>query len=338
MPTNRPSPGPRTVALGLAALLPLAGPAPAQDAAKSAGTPAAAPSAEEDVRKVLQTFVQAYNDADPAAIAALFADNGAIVDGEDRVVEGRAALEAHYKEAFADGPTAQVSGDADTVRFPTPEVASASGHFALLDAEGEVLSEGRFGALLLKGGDGWKLAELHDESAEEAAPAKALSQIGRLAWLVGEWVNEGGDSTVETAVRWAEGGRFLVRTYSLKLGGETTTTGTQWIGWDPQTRQIKSWVFDSQGGHGEGLWTESEGRWIVKATGVLGDGRPTSATQVLRPEGADAIRFRSTDRIVGEEAQPDLDEVILVRRPPGPSDAHAPKPPAGADAPAAARP
>jgi hypothetical protein len=40
-------------------------------------------------------------------------------------------------------------------------------------------------------------------------------------------------------------------------------------------------LFDSNGGHGEGLWTRtSEKEWVVKAQGVLRDGRPTSATQI----------------------------------------------------------
>ena len=50
-------------------------------------------------------------------------------------------------------------------------------------------------------------------------------------------------------------------------------TVTQRIGWDPLTKQIKSWVFDSEGGYGDGLWTRKGNQWVIKSTGVLPDGR-----------------------------------------------------------------
>ena len=58
-------------------------------------------------------------------------------------------------------------------------------------------------------------------------------------------------------------------------------TGTQRIGWDPVTRNIRSWVFDSEGGFGEGVWTREGNKWIVKKTGVTGDGKIASATNII---------------------------------------------------------
>ena len=49
---------------------------------------------------------------------------------------------------------------------------------------------------------------------------------------------------------------------------------------DSRAEQIKSWEFDSEGGNGEGLgWFGN--RWVVKATGVLQDGRTATATHVI---------------------------------------------------------
>ena len=53
-------------------------------------------------------------------------------------------------------------------------------------------------------------------------------------------------------------------------------SGTQRIGWDPLKRQFKTWIFDSEGGHGEGYYTRNGDQWVVKTEGV----RPGRATRV----------------------------------------------------------
>jgi hypothetical protein len=54
--------------------------------------------------------------------------------------------------------------------------------------------------------------------------------------------------------------------------------GTQVIGWDAESQVIRSWMFDSEGGFGEGLWSRGDGNWVVKFVQVLPDGRRASST------------------------------------------------------------
>ena len=111
------------------------------------------------------------------------------------------------------------------------------------------------------------------------------------------------------------------------------------IGWDPKTSQLKSWSFDSEGGHGEGHWTRvGDDQWIVKAQGSLRDGSATSATQTITRVNKDAMKFTSTDRVIGGQFAPDIDEMVLVRKPPAPGGAPnaAPRAP-GSGLPAPAR-
>ena len=138
--------------------------------------------------------------------------------------------------------------------------------------------------------------------------------------MVGHWVDESGNNKVEADVKWAENNSYLVRTYTAHMQGEKPTSGTQFIGWDPQSGQIKSWNFDSEGGHGEALWTRtSDTEWVVKAQGVLRDGRPTSATQFHTILNKDSVRTNSTERIIGGQVAPDIVDVVMVRKPPQPS-------------------
>src|SRR5262249_36461228 len=181
------------------------------------------------------------------------------------------------------------------------------------------------------------IATSSDEATDEGGPLRELE------WLVGDWVDEGEDGKVASSVRWDEGRRFLVRKFSPQAGGEPGLSGTQWIGWDPQAKQIRSGVLESEGDFGEGRWTRSGNAWIVKASGVTGDGLTTSSTQVIEPINKDSLRLGSTDRIVDSERLPDIEEVVMVRRPPPPeSDRPAPpserKPTTGASAPKSDRP
>ena len=138
--------------------------------------------------------------------------------------------------------------------------------------------------------------------------------------MVGDWVDESEGSRVVVNVRWADKQSYLVRTYQVELRGEKAHSGTMFIGWDPQTEQIKSWVFDSEGGHGEGLWTRTtDNQWVVKASGVLHDGRPTSATHIHTIVNKDAVKTSSIDRIIGGQIAPDIVDIVMVRRPPQPA-------------------
>jgi hypothetical protein len=134
--------------------------------------------------------------------------------------------------------------------------------------------------------------------------------------LVGEWVDDGGSAVVVSSCRWSDDGNFLLQDFELRLNGRDAMKVAQRIGWDPLARRIRSWVFDSEGGFGESVWTRDDDGWVIKATGVRPDGTTGSATNVLIPTGTDGYIWRSTDRVVADETQPAL-EVKVVRKPPG---------------------
>ena len=151
--------------------------------------------------------------------------------------------------------------------------------------------------------------------------------------MVGDWVDESDNTKSQSSVRWADNQSYLIRTFSIQREGEKPSTGTMFIGWDPQSGQIKSWLFNSEGGHGEGLWTRTdEKEWVTKASGVLRDGRPTSATQIHTMINKDSVKVSSIDRIIGGVVAPDIVDVIMVRKAPQPGAA-APKPEAATGAP-----
>jgi hypothetical protein len=224
----------------------------------------------------------------------------------------------------------------ESIRFLTPDVAQAEGTAKVTAPESGAISV-RFSALEVKREGKWQIAELRDYPGpkEDVPPAERTAELD---WLIGDWVDESAGTKVSSSIRWGDGKAFLVRTYRADIGGRPAHSGVMIIGWDPRTSQIKSWSFDSEGGHGEAYWTRvGDDQWIVKAQGSLRDGSATSATQTITRVNKDAMKFTSTDRVIGGQFAPDIDEMILVRKPPAPGGAAnpaAPAPASGLPAPA----
>jgi hypothetical protein len=77
------------------------------------------------------------------------------------------------------------------------------------------------------------------------------------------------------------------------------------IGWDPQERQIRSWVFDSAGGFGNGLWERRGNEWHVNSSGTRADGRSASSVNLWHFIDDVTLEWSATDREIDGEALPD---------------------------------
>jgi hypothetical protein len=89
--------------------------------------------------------------------------------------------------------------------------------------------------------------------------------------------------------------------------------GMQVIGWDPLAKTLRSWVFDSDGGFGEGTWTNKGDRWYIQQRGVLADGRVTSAVNIITFLDENTCTLQSVSRTVGGELLPNIDEVKISK-------------------------
>jgi hypothetical protein len=118
---------------------------------------------------------------------------------------------------------------------------------------------------------------------------------------------------MEVDCRWIADGNFLERRYSVKRSDEVTSSGLQIIGWNPQAQQIQSWVFSSDGGHAVGLWNPTESGWAIEASGMLADGTPTRAVNLVTRLDDNAVVWRSIARLADDIPLADTEEVLLKR-------------------------
>jgi hypothetical protein len=90
--------------------------------------------------------------------------------------------------------------------------------------------------------------------------------------------------------------------------------GTQVIGWDAAAGRIRSWVFDSEGGFGEGAWRRVGNQWIVDTTSTLRDGSQGSAVNVYTLIDDATFTWKSVDRQMSGRLLPDISEVPVYRQ------------------------
>src|SRR5690606_4732441 len=90
--------------------------------------------------------------------------------------------------------------------------------------------------------------------------------------------------------------------------------GTQIIGWDPDKQTIRSWLFDSEGGFGVGIWTQKENQWTIRTLQVLANGEKASGINIMTKVDDDTFTFRSLGREVDGILLPGIDEITVVRQ------------------------
>ncbi len=261
---------------------------------------------------MLADYVAAFNAGDAKKLAGFWAEDAVWTDtetGEQSV--GRAAIEQRFTEFFKANPQANLAGKADSVHEITDNVTTIDGAASLyLPGDAPVIS--KFSAVAVQQEGAWRLCKV-DESPLPT-PTSAREALKDLEFLVGRWIDDSsGEVTVETNCRWGAGESFLVRSYIISPADEDPRQGTQVIGYDPLTKGIRSWNFDSDGSFGEGSWTRDGDVWIGRLTQTLADGSLAAATQIIERDGQDALNVRMVGREVDGQPAPSGPPVRVTR-------------------------
>lgn len=274
-------------------------------------------SREQDkqaIRATAKQYIDAVDRGDAETMRSLWLDDGDIVNALGHAAPAAEVIkrETEARAAAADGddaPQREVKLTGSQIRFVTDNVAIEDGTVeAHSGVDGVPPIEGHFTAVWVKEDGKWKLATLR----EARVPETPSQNLDALDWMVGKWTGQVGKATFHVSTHWNPKHTYLVRDLSVVHDGEEVFTGGQRIAIDPLDGKIKSWMHDSDGGHGEGTWTRHGDTWTVQATGVTPDGRRTSATNVYAPQGEDGMTWKSVAGYSDGQPMPGF-EITLKR-------------------------
>lgn len=267
-------------------------------------------SYESEIRSAVDGYIDAINRGDAAAAAEYWSETGQIVSADGNRLLGKAAISENLKMSLGENSQRMVSVSDVTIRLLAPTVAIEEGLALETDAEGtSLLSD--YQAIHVKQDGKWKLESLKESAIKESASSH--DHLKELEWMIGDWIDQEGETTIQTHVRWTSNGSFMTRSFSVETAGVRELEGTQVIGWDPNRQQIRSWVFDSDGGFGSGAWTRSGDQWIVNGKFTVADGQQGSSTNTFTYVDANTFKWKSTDRKLGDEPLIDVAEVAVSR-------------------------
>lgn len=267
---------------------------------------------EAAIRTKSQAFVDAFNQRDDRALAALWTQNAQYIYPQTgEVLNGREEIARAYHSSFEQKPNAKIEFTIDQIIFPSSDKAIEAGT-AIITHPGKEPTRTAYKAYYEKQHDEWLLTQVRE--VEFDFPPTSYDHLKQLEWLVGDWIDEDEDSKIVTSCKWDKYRNFLKQSFSLSVEGQITLEGMQIIAWDPVKKNIRSWMFDSDGTFGEASWKQEGKAWIIETAQTLANGERASAINTYTPVNQDSYTWESTGREVGGELLPDIAPVQNKRR------------------------
>lgn len=276
--------------------------------------PANTSADESAIRANCDKYVEAYNRRDSQTMAGMWSPDAVYMelDSDERIV-GRDAIAKHFDDMLAGSEDAKLAVTIDSIDFVSPNVAVEKGS-ALVTYAKFPPEETSYSAVHVKRDGKWYLDRVTEEGVAPSPPSH-YDELKQLEWLVGSWVDGDGQASIQTKVEWTKNRNFLRRSFAVVLGDQIDMSGMQIIGWDPAEKQVRSWVFDSEGGFSQATWTHKGDQWFIQNNGTLTDGRKATSLNILTYVDADSFKWESVNREVDGELLPNVDEVTVVRAP-----------------------
>ena len=268
---------------------------------------------EAGVRKAIASYVDAFNKGDAEAVAAHWSETGEWIDPSGTPVQGRDAILAEMKTYFTGDTKPHIELFDLSVRFLAPSVAVEEGT-AMVTRPGEAASESSYLAIHVRENGKWLLSSVRELAPRPLPPPSHYKQLRELEWLIGQWVDDQQGTSVSTQGEWTANRNFISRSFTVKIEDRVDLSGTQVIGWDPAAKTIRSWTFDSDGGFTEGVWQHRADGWLIRAVGVLSDGRKSSMENIIRVIDNDTYTWESVNREIDGELLPNIEEITVIRK------------------------
>jgi uncharacterized protein (TIGR02246 family) len=265
-------------------------------------------SRDADRKAILQSardYTDAFEKGDAKALAVLWTEQGEYESDDGTILRGRSAIEAGMAAHFKDHPSEKMEIKVENVRFLSRDAAVEEG-MTVTTSKDMWPSSAFYLALHVREDGKWRIAFSSEWGAAE-------NRMADLEWLIGTWQSHEKGQELTVSFARDKDLPLLVGEFKSTVDGKSVPLGTMRIGVDAATGEFHSWHFDPDGGFGQGAWLMERNHWIVDSRGQRGDGTPTAAVNLLSRLGRDEVGWRSLDRMVGGQPQPDSPLIRLKR-------------------------
>jgi uncharacterized protein (TIGR02246 family) len=278
--------------------------------------PAKNPKRDADrqaIEKMAKQVMQAYEKRDAAAVVAHWTAEGEFIRNDGEAIRGRAAVQKAYAEYFktlTGKPKLEI--EPGELSFPSADTAVVEYTLRLKNDEGEVIASSWRNSLLVREDGQWKVALVRewDRDLGEDVSLKDLE------WLIGTWHASNKDREVTTHYEWDENKAFLRAKYTVKEAAKVVESGMQMIGKDNNDSVIRSWVFQSDGGFGGGVWTRDGKKWTVDVHGVTPEGKELRGTSVYVHVDPNTYTWQAINQTLDGDPIPDTQPLKVTKQKP----------------------
>lgn len=267
---------------------------------------------EREVKASLEEYVKVFNKKDSASLASLWDEEGTLhnpISGE--TVEGRNAIESYFKQKFEEHPDTKLTMTVENITFTKPDEATIKAHIQVADS-GDVKIDGRMLIDAVKDDGKWLI--VNSSEFEKHPGVSNYEKLEKLNWLVGNWIDESENIDINSEWKWDKHKNFLTERFTMKVLGDDDFEGFQMIGWDPANETLHSWVFDADGGFGEGSILEKDNSWYASMKFTLPSGKIGSATNIYTKVDENTYTFSSVGRDIDGTVLPNAGPFKIVRK------------------------
>ena len=274
--------------------------------------PATDPAAE--VSRAIEAYVTNFNARNAKQLAELWSADAVYTDrtsGDEFV--GRAAIEAEFQKVFDRDtvPVLTIQNESLDLISPHVVVARGTATATATATEAEPI-QSSYSVVFVKQDGQWLIDNMSENELAVADPRhEALQQ---LEFMIGEWISEQDDVSIEFSCDWTENETYISSSFKVTSDGQVLSSGLQIIGWDPSTKQIRSWLFDSSGTFVSGNWASRDEKWIVQSVATLSDGGRGSFISVFRPQEDGSYTWEKMNQVLDGQLLPNEAETIVRRK------------------------
>jgi uncharacterized protein (TIGR02246 family) len=282
------------------------------EAPESEAEPAATQDDSVQISAASQAYLDAFNEQDVPKLVALWSPEGVYISrtSGDRIV-GRKRLTEEFAQVFGGESKPKLSGSSESVEFISPNVALERGT-ATVTGPDDSVTQTSYRIVYVKRDGTWLIDRVTED--EIIVPLSNYQHLKDLEWMIGEWVDAGEGITIEMECSWTTNENFISRKYSVSTEDRVASSGLQVIGWYAKQQQIRSWLFDSDGGVITSEWTNGGDHWTVQSVATLNDGASGSFTSIFRPTDDGNYTWEKINRVLDGRLLPNINEIIVQRK------------------------